>query len=106
VGGTFVRVSALTGEGIDELRDALLTTMRGAESTRDVPAVTNMRHAELLMRAKEALARAATAAGERVPEEFVLADLNEARGLLEEITGARTPDDLLASIFSRFCIGK
>ena len=41
-----------------------------------------------------------------VPEEFVLADLNEARGICEEITGKRTSEDVLAAIFSRFCIGK
>ena len=40
------------------------------------------------------------------PEEFVLADLNEARARLEEITGARTADDVLHAIFARFCIGK
>ena len=36
----------------------------------------------------------------------MLADLQEARGAFEEITGRRTPDDLLAHIFERFCIGK
>ena len=75
--------------------------------TRDVPAVTNLRHVDLLERAgafERAAARAAAAA--RRPEEFVLADLNEARALLEEITGARTADDLLGHIFASFCIGK
>jgi len=41
-----------------------------------------------------------------LPEEFVLADLQDAREALEEITGRRAPDDLLAHIFARFCIGK
>jgi tRNA U34 5-carboxymethylaminomethyl modifying GTPase MnmE/TrmE len=41
-----------------------------------------------------------------MPEEFVLVDLQEARCALEEITGRRAPDELLAHIFSRFCIGK
>jgi tRNA modification GTPase len=39
-------------------------------------------------------------------EEFVLADLQEARAALEEVTGKRTSDELLNHIFSRFCIGK
>ena len=39
-------------------------------------------------------------------EEFVLADLQDARAALEEISGRRTSDDLIAHIFSRFCIGK
>jgi tRNA U34 5-carboxymethylaminomethyl modifying GTPase MnmE/TrmE len=41
-----------------------------------------------------------------MPEEFVLADLQDARAALEEIGGKRAPDELLAHIFSRFCIGK
>jgi len=52
------------------------------------------------------LERAANAARERTAEEFVAADLTEARGLLEEMTGARTPGDVLEEIFSKFCIGK
>lgn len=102
-----VRVSALQGEGIDDLRSAIVAAIAGEESnTRDLPAVTNLRHVDLLTRARETLERAARAATERVPEEFVLADLNEARRLLEEITGSRTSDDLLAHIFGSFCIGK
>ena len=41
-----------------------------------------------------------------MPEELVLADLQDARAALEEITGKRTPEDLLQRIFERFCIGK
>jgi tRNA modification GTPase len=105
-GGEVISISALTGEGVDALRHALPRAIRGEESGREVPAITNIRHVDLLTRAKLALARAANAAAGRVPEEFVLADLNEARVLLEEITGRRAAEDLLAHIFSRFCIGK
>jgi tRNA U34 5-carboxymethylaminomethyl modifying GTPase MnmE/TrmE len=41
-----------------------------------------------------------------MPEEFVLADLQDARAALEEITGRRTSEELLAHIFTRFCVGK
>ena len=41
-----------------------------------------------------------------MPEEFVAADMTEARTMLEEITGHRTADDTLHAIFDRFCIGK
>ena len=102
-----IRVSALTGEGMDDLRSALVSAMGGAMPVnRDVPAVTNLRHVELLTRARDALERARTAAAAGAPEEFVLADLNEGRTLLEEITGMRTSEDLLGHIFSSFCIGK
>ena len=101
-----LRLSALTGEGLEALRAAIVASIRGSGGDRDVPAVTNMRHVDLLGRARASLERAAAAAAAGVPEEFVLADLNEARGLLEEITGARTPDDVLGRIFESFCIGK
>ncbi|MGH9373770.1 MAG: tRNA modification GTPase, partial [Vicinamibacterales bacterium] len=106
VNGDVVRLSALTGEGVDRLRTILLPTIHGRSRDRDVPAITNMRHVELLTRAREALERAAGAASDGVPEEFVLADLNEARGLLEAITGSRTTEDVLGHIFMSFCIGK
>ena len=44
--------------------------------------------------------------GASMPEEFILADLQTARAALEEISGRRAPEDLLAHIFARFCVGK
>jgi tRNA modification GTPase len=104
VGSGVIRVSALTGGGIDTLRAALVEAAGGA--ARDVPAVTNMRHVDLLERAQTAIDRAGGAAGAGMPEELVLQDLGEARALLEEVTGRRTPEDVLERIFSSFCIGK
>ena len=76
---------------------------------RDTAAVTNIRHIELLERARQALNRARRAisdANGQLSEEFVLADLQDARHAFEEITGKRTAEDVLAHIFERFCIGK
>jgi len=101
-----LRVSAKTGAGFDALRIDVTTGLAGQERLRDTPAVTNIRHADLMARAAGALRRAAAAAAAGTPEEFVAADVSEARGRLEEITGARTPDDVLHAIFDRFCIGK
>lgn len=105
-GRAVIRMSALTGAGLDELRARLLAHIDASGGEREVPAVTNIRHAELLARARDSLDRAAAAARDGIPEEFVLSDLNDARALLEEITGTRTPDDVLGHIFSNFCIGK
>jgi tRNA modification GTPase len=105
VPGVDVVASARTGAGIDDVRAALSNALSGTP-TRDVPPITNIRHADLVARAKEALERAEAAAAARTPEEFVLADLIDARQRLEEVTGARTADDVLQAIFSRFCIGK
>ena len=76
---------------------------------RDRPAITNVRHIALVERAHDALCRARAAVmGEGVSrsEEFVLADLSDARAALEEVSGRRAPEDLLEHIFARFCIGK
>jgi tRNA modification GTPase len=103
-----VPVSATTGAGVDELRRRIACAL-DVDPLRDRPAMTNVRHIVLVERAQQALARARAAAlteGGALSEEFVLADLTDARSALEEITGRRTPEDLLEHIFSRFCIGK
>jgi len=109
---TLGEISSKTGDGLDELRRAIRTTLEGSNTTspqRDSAAVTNVRHAALLERAGQSLRRASEAvenpAGP-VAEEFVLTDLQDARAALEEVTGKRTSEDVLRHIFSRFCIGK
>jgi tRNA modification GTPase len=100
-----IRVSARTGKGLPALRSAIAAAL-GADQLRDTPAISNLRHVELLEGAMATLERARSAALTETPEEFVLADINDARSLLEEVTGRRTPDDTLDAIFSTFCIGK
>jgi tRNA modification GTPase len=101
-----VPVSARTGQGLERLREAIVGVLAAGEPTRDTPAITNIRHIRLIEAARAALERASAAASLATPEEFVLSDLNEGRAQLEEITGARTADDVLAAIFERFCVGK
>jgi tRNA modification GTPase len=105
-GETAISASALTGAGLDSVRAAVVQALTGAEPLRDRPLLTNVRHVELLTRARAALERAQDAASSGTPEEFVAADVGEARALLERVTGARTPDDVLQAIFGTFCIGK
>jgi tRNA modification GTPase len=94
----------------ERIRQAAAGTTAGhGEALRDLPAVSNVRHVDLLARAREAIARASAAvvaAGGALSEEFVLADLQQARHHLEEITGARSSDDVLVHVFERFCVGK
>ena len=101
-----VEVSARTGEGLDRLRGRLRDILTEGESLRDTPGVANSRHIGLLERVAEALGAAEEAAVNGAAEEFVLADLQRARAALDELTGKRTPDDVLRHIFERFCIGK
>jgi len=83
-----VSVSATTGLGLDDLRRRLVEAL-DADVQADQPAITNVRHIDLLKRANAALGRAHEAAagdGSGHSEEFVLADLQEARAALEEVT--------------------
>lgn len=88
------------------LRRALAELLWAGEPLRDTPTLSNLRHIVLVERAAAALARAADAADAAAPEELLLADLQDARAALEEVTGKRTADDVLQRIFERFCIGK
>ena len=85
---------------------AITKTLLAGEELRDPPAITNLRHIELLEQAQGALLRAANAADAKSPEEFLLSDLGDAQRALGAVTGQRTPDDVLNRIFSEFCIGK
>lgn len=99
-------VSSRTGEGLDHLRQAIITALAGSEDLRDTPLVSNQRHLQCAQTARDAVARAIAATDAGATEEIVLAELSDARQALEWLTGRRTPDDVLAHIFSHFCIGK
>jgi tRNA modification GTPase len=101
-----IDVSAATGVGLDALRARLAGDLTGLEDLRDPPAISNVRHLALVDEAIAALGRADAAIEVGATEELVLVDLSAARRALEEITGRRTPEDLLHHIFARFCVGK
>ena len=106
-GPTFcVSLVADDPSALDELREGMAESLVAREPLRDVPIVTNLRHIHLLEQANEALCRAADAAAASASEELVLADLADVQQALGEVTGARTADDVLTRIFSKFCIGK
>ena len=102
-----VRVSALTAEGIPELRAEILKHIGGENSgQKEGGFLTNARHLGLVRSSLAALDAAMTAVGSRTPHEMILLDLYSALRSLDEITGATGNDDILNLIFSRFCIGK
>ena len=103
-----VPVSARTGDGLNALRQRLIDAL-DVEPARDRPAISNLRHIKLVEHAQAALTRARDSIaieGRSLPEEFVLADLQQAQAALDEVSGRRASGDLLNHIFSRFCIGK
>jgi tRNA modification GTPase len=101
-----LRVSALTGEGIEELRRRILATLAPGELQPEAGFITSLRHQQLLEEAVAALTRAGSAVVERIPHEMLLVDLYAALQALDAITGATTADDILNRIFATFCIGK
>jgi tRNA modification GTPase len=101
-----IEVSALTGAGVSELRGAIGRALIGDGDTDEAPRLSNVRHIGLLQRAEGCLARCAEQMEARAPEELLLIDLHDARRSLDEVVGRRTPEDVLATIFAEFCIGK
>ena len=102
-----VRTSALTSEGISELRAEILRHVGGELGGRsETGFLTNARHQGLVRDSLAGLEAAVVAVGNRIPHEMVLLDLYAALRPLDEITGATSSDDILNLIFSKFCIGK
>jgi tRNA modification GTPase len=97
--------SALTGEGIADLREQLLTLATGGAAS-EPGMLTNLRQHQAITTALAALADAARANEGGIPHEMILLDLYRALWALDSLTGQTTPDDILALIFSSFCIGK
>jgi tRNA modification GTPase len=102
-----LRVSALTGEGLAELRRAIIDSIapRG-RLEQEGGFITSLRHEQLLQETREALEQAHSAATLSIPHEMLLLDLYAALRPIDGITGATTADDILNRIFSTFCIGK
>jgi len=105
--GQKVLTSAVNGEGIAELREAILRHIGGREGVQaESGFLTNVRHQGLVQDSLAALDAAKTAVAGKVPHEMLLLDLYNALRPLDAITGATTTDDILNLIFSTFCIGK
>ena len=99
-------VSAKTGAGIPELKNAILSSIGWQAGQEDV-LISRQRHIDCLMHAEAALNKAGLYAlqGNRALELFA-EELRLAQEQLGQITGRLLPDDLLGKIFSQFCIGK
>ena len=101
-----IYISARSGEGVEELRHALRATIDTDGLYRGEVVVSNMRHFESLSKAHNSLQAALSALDSGISEELLAEDIRSAITALAEITGRITSDDILRSVFSRFCIGK
>jgi tRNA modification GTPase len=107
VGAAQVRTSALTGEGIAELRAAIVAAVAGGDGgLREAGMLTNLRQHQAVEQALRGLDAAQSAVATSIPHEMLLLDLYAALRELDSLTGATTTEDVLRLIFSTFCIGK
>ena len=98
-------VSAATGEGLDVLTDAIAAQFP-AGSTAGGALLTNARQADAANRALSAVAEARSALRIGMTADVVLTDCESALAALGELNGKQVRDDLIDTIFSRFCVGK
>lgn len=100
-----VGTSALTGEGVAELRGRLVEMASGGAASES-GMLTSVRHHQAVSTALSAMGDAARANSDGIPHEMILLDLYRALWALDALTGQTTADDILQLIFSAFCIGK
>lgn len=99
-------ISAKNKEGLENLKQHILKIVQGENFSTGDTLITNTRHYESLLQTKNALDNVLAGLNRGVTGDFLAMDIRQALYHLGEITGQITTDDLLANIFSKFCIGK
>ncbi|WP_396638136.1 tRNA uridine-5-carboxymethylaminomethyl(34) synthesis GTPase MnmE [Maribacter sp. R77961] len=101
-----VLLSAKNGNGIEKLKDKLLSLSNMGSLGKNETIVTNNRHYDALLKALEAIQKVKEGMDMELSSDLMAIDIREALFHLGEITGSVSTDDLLGNIFSNFCIGK
>ncbi|MFN4147232.1 MAG: tRNA uridine-5-carboxymethylaminomethyl(34) synthesis GTPase MnmE [Runella sp.] len=102
----FIEISAKTGIGLEDLKKAIHSFTYSVIQSSDQTLVTNLRHYEHLLKTQQALADVLRGLEMGITGDFLAQDIRLALHHLGELTGTIVSDDLLANIFSKFCIGK
>ena len=106
IGRGAIRVSAKTGEGVEALVDVLKSAVDASAAYAGDVIVSNQRHYEALIQAREALDASLLAMREGLPSDLLSEEIRQVLYHLGSITGEISSEDILQNIFSRFCIGK
>lgn len=102
-----VHTSALTGEGLEKLKEILKEIVtRGQLNQASNASIFNVRQRETLHRSLQSVQQSIESAKNNESYEFIALDLHTAIDTLGEIAGEVTTEDILDKIFSEFCIGK
>lgn len=99
-------LTAKEQEHVELLKERILELVNLNKFKRGDTVVTNIRHYDSLLQTKNALMNVIEGIDNQMTNDFVAMDIRQALHYLGEITGEITTDDLLANIFSKFCIGK
>jgi tRNA modification GTPase len=103
---TTLFISAVNKENLELLKEKLVETVNLDNFKTGDTVVTNIRHYDNLIQTQNALQAVMEGLNSDVTGDFLAMDIRQALHYLGEITGEITTDDLLANIFSKFCIGK
>jgi tRNA modification GTPase len=103
---SIIRISAKTGEGLDELRNAIVDPFISQNFENSGFLVSDARHNDLLIRTRNEIENSINLIDQKMSEEIILIGLHNALRFLGQITGETTTEDMLTRIFSTFCIGK
>ena len=101
-----VTLSSVTGEGLDELGNAVSALFPAGDPKEAGSLLTDQRQEEAVRRARDAVRRARTALEAGLTPDAVLTDAEEALDALGELTGRTAKEEIVSRIFSRFCVGK
>ncbi len=104
--GDILYISSLEGKNLDALKETMYQRIAGSEESPGHVIVSNVRHLEALIHAREALHDIVQGIEGHFSGEITALSIRRALNYLGEITGEVTNDDLLDFIFSKFCIGK
>ena len=101
-----IEISAKQKEGIDALKNELLSFVNTGALRNNETIVTNTRHYDSLLKALEEVQKVKYGIESNTSSDFIAIDIRQALYYFGEITGEVTNDELLGNIFANFCIGK
>ncbi len=102
----YISISAKSGEGVDLLKNSLLSCCEASLKGSYPVLVSNMRHYEALVDSLEALQRVDSGIDSNIPTDLMAQDIREALFYIGKIVGEINTEEILGNIFSKFCIGK
>ncbi len=100
-----IEISTTTGKNVDKLKSKISELTLGSNIDASKIIITNERHKEALANALNSLKRAKEGLGE-LTLDLVSADIKDAYIAVGEITGNTASEDIIDTIFKKFCLGK